>query len=261
MRKTDLGINKKSQKHDYILDVRINSTSSTELLKEIESKLYKKLQFYIVTPNPEIILIAQKDTDLLKALNEADYSIPDGEGLKFAVKNLQVIKGRKFMVDILKLADQKKMKVYLLGSRPFVNERAIDRIKREYPGIKINGNCGWKLDNNAEPISEVDSKLEIDIVQEINKFGPDFMFVAFGAPKQEKWIKKNISKLNVGGVMAVGGSLDYFSGTVREVPKIMEDLRLEWLWRLVQEPGRIGRIFNALIVFPLTVLVRKVFPQ
>ena len=90
--------------------------------------------------------------------------------------------------------------------------------------------------------------------KEINNFKPDLLFVAFGAPKQELWISKWQKKLNVRGMMAVGGSLDYYSGVVKEVPSSIKNLGLEWLWRLINEPKRLVRIFNAVVIFPLTLL-------
>ncbi|SRR5260221_13342212 len=257
MKNTSLKTQKNNRDFVTILGIRINSTSKGELLKLIENKLAKKIQFVIVTPNPEIILQAQSDPKLTHSLNSADFSIPDGVGLKFADKNLQVIKGRELMVDLFNLANDKKLKVYLLGGRDFVNKKSQELLTSQYPNILVSGNSGPKLEKNADPVSEVHINLQFEIVKEINTFKPDLLFVAFGAPKQEIWINKHLKDLKVTGAMAIGGALDYYSGFVRPVPNLLANLRLEWLWRLIQEPKRIKRIFNALIVFPILIVLSK----
>lgn len=249
----------KSLKYVTILGVKVSSTPKGELLTLIQKKLSEKMQFYIVTPNPEIILQAQSDPNLFTSLNSADFSIPDGVGLRLADKDLEIIKGRDFIVDLFKIANEKKLKVYLLGSTLNTNRKAQARLKSEYPNILVSGNSGPKLNKDANPVSEVDTSIQFEIFDEINKFKPDFLFVAFGAPKQEKWIFKNfkIQMPNVKCAMAVGGSLDYFTGFVKSVPEWIESIGLEWLWRLIQEPKRIRRIFNALIVFPSKLVIDK----
>lgn len=259
MKKTN---DKKSLKFDTILGVRLNSTPKEELLKQVVQKLQKKIQFYIVTPNPEIILQAQNDPKLSHSLNSADFSIPDGVGLRYVGSGAgdgiaSVIKGREFMIDLFKIANTEKLKVYFLGAKKEVNEKALAKIKTEYTEINAKGNSGPWLDNTANPISEVDSNIEKDIVKEINNFKPELLFIAFGAPKQEIWINNWLPKLNITGAMVVGGSLDYYAGFVKPVPKFFENLNLEWLWRLIQDPRRIGRVVNATIIFPIVVLTHK----
>src|SRR5258708_1608199 len=257
MKNTSLKTQKNNRDFVTILGIRINSTPKGELLKLIENKLAKKIQFVIVTPNPEIILQAQSDPKLTHSLNSADFSIPDGFGLRFAQPSLKITKGREFFLDLLRIANKNKLKIYLLGGRDFVNKKSQELLTSQYPNILVSGNSGPMLDNNADPVSEVDTNLQFEIVKEINVFKPDLLFVAFGAPKQEIWINKHLKDLKVTGALAIGGSLDYYSGFVPPVPNLFANLRLEWLWRLIQEPKRIKRIFNALIVFPILIVLSK----
>lgn len=249
--KEDIKTKEFDRKHATIMGIKVDSTPKYELLNQIKADLSKKLQFYIVTPNPEIINQAHSMPKLKEALNNAKFAIPDGFGLKLVKPSLNIIKGREFILDLLKSADKEKLKVFILGSRPEVNKRSVEKIMREYPNLKVKGNSGPELDINANPVTEVDVNLQSDIVKEINSFKPDLLFVAFGAPKQEIWISKWLPKLKVTGAMTIGGSLDYYSGFVKPVPKFMEKAGLEWLWRLIQEPSRFGRIINAVIVFPI----------
>lgn len=252
------------RKYVTILGVKINSTPKGQLLDEISKKIANKHKFYIVTPNPEIVVEAQKNLELFRSLSLADISLPDGIGITLAVKflegiNLRVVKGRDFMLDLLEIAEKKHLKVYLLGA-PRSLDKSLLKMKKEFPNAKIEGNPGPILDNKANVVPEVNSLRHIDTVEEINKFVPDILFVAFGAPKQEIWIAKNISKLKVSCVMTVGGSLDYYAELTRPVPKWMEKLSIEWLWRLIQEPKRIKRIINAVIIFPFLVFRTKMIP-
>ena len=194
-------------------------------------------------------------------MNGTELTIPDGIGLKFAIPDLQIIKGRELFSELIKLANEKGWKVFLLGG--LEDEAAIAKLKI-VNSLKI-GNCklkiesdgGPKLDNNARPATEVDKKIEHEAIEKINRFAPQLLFVAFGNPKQEIWVHRNYSKLNIGGAMAVGGVFRYQAGLASLPPKWMASLGLEWLWRLFTEPHRLGRIWNAVIVFPLKVFLSK----
>ena len=219
------------RKRVKILDVYVDSTSESSLLKVIGQKLASRHKFYIVTPNPEIALEASKDKLLAKIINEADISLPDGVGFKLVDPNLNIIHGRKLMESLISLAETKNWKVFFLGSQN-----------------------GPKLDQSGEPVTDLDTKVNKDIVNQINKIKPDIVFVGFGAPKQEKWIYKNIKNLNTKCLMTVGGAIDYHNGGKKLPPKWMEKMELEWLFRLYSEPGRLPRIFKAVFIFPLRVL-------
>jgi N-acetylglucosaminyldiphosphoundecaprenol N-acetyl-beta-D-mannosaminyltransferase len=227
----------------------------------------------IVTPNPEIVLRAQNDPKLALILNSADISLPDGVGLIFAAnllnrQSLTLIKGRQMFLDLVKLAVKEKWKIFLLGGGKGVAEKAKDNIykcyeqslaKSEFGNGYIQTSPGPKLDREGNPVTEVDKKSEKDLVDKINKFAPQILFVGFGCPKQEKWLAKNLSKLKIGGAMVVGGTFDLISGKRPLPPKWLEILGLEWLFRLLTKPGHFGRAIDATIVFPWRVLTAKFF--
>ena len=134
-------------------------------------------------------------------------------------------------------------------------KEAASKLELSYKQIKIGSLKGPKLDTEANPMSEKDREVETEAIKIINNFKPQILFVAFGAPKQERWICKNFSKLNIGGAMAVGGTFRYISGQAKLPPKWMESLGLEWLWRLLTEPWRFKRILTAVFIFPLKVII------
>jgi N-acetylglucosaminyldiphosphoundecaprenol N-acetyl-beta-D-mannosaminyltransferase len=139
------------------------------------------------------------------------------------------------------------LKLQITTSKQFSNHK-----------LQIKYNKGPILDKNAKPVSDADIIKEKEAINLINNFKRDLLFVAFGNPKQEIWIHKNLDKLKIGGAMAVGGSLRYVAGLSKLPPKWMADIFLEWLWRGVTEPERAGRIFRAVIVFPIKLLRYKI---
>lgn len=249
---------KKYQEVGQIMGINVNSSMHAELLTRVNDFVSHSRKFCIVTPNPELILMAQKNNLLKSALNNADFAIPDGVGLRLAIPGLQIIKGRELFLDLIKLASEKKWKVFLLGGMNDEAAKTASKLIINNSKLIIKYDKGPRLDNNAEPVTEIDRKIEKDVVNRINLFAPHLLFVAFGNPKQEIWIHKNISGLNIKGAMAVGGTLRYVSGLATLPPRWMEQAGLEWLYRLITEPYRIGRILNAVIVFPLKVLLSRI---
>lgn len=230
-----------------ILGVRVDSSPKDRLLEIIEQKMSDSHKFYIVTPNPELILGSTKNSALKQIMNRADFSIPDGVGLKIAEPGLKIIKGRDFFLDLVSLAARKNWRVFLLGGLGDEAKIASEKLKSKYKKLKITWAGG----------SEITTNLSKDIVDKINKFAPGLIFVAFGNPKQEIFMYENIRKLNVRGMMGVGGAFRYVAGLSKLPPKWMEKMGLEWLYRLITEPFRFIRILNAVVVFPLKIWVSK----
>lgn len=252
----------KSLKQLRILGVKISSTDKDEVLEYVSSSLKTVSKFFIATPNPEIVLLAQKDKRLLQALNSADIALVDGIGLVWAARFLglgRVVRtpGRMMFFHLLRLANEKHLKIYLLGATEGVNKASLSKITKEYPRIKVKGRSDIFVNKEGYSDNEKDIKMHIDILRDINTFKPDILFVALGAPKQEKWIYNNLKNLDIGGAMVIGGALDTFSGQVAKPPLWVSNMGLEWLWRVVLEPRRIRRIFKAVVLFPLAVMREK----
>lgn len=277
-----------------ILNIKINSTSEGRVLAFVRDSLARNHKFWISTPNPEIILKAQNDFDYLKILNSADMALPDGvgviQGLKFLslsnpknkilkmiilpvqglmvglstffakdwlFKDFRLMKGRKMFLSLIALANKKGWRVFLFGGEGGVAEKTAEKLIKNFKRVKIHFAQGAIYNNQAYPVTEDDIKIHNDTVKQINEFKPHFLFVALGAPKQEKWLFNNFGKLKIGGAMVVGGTLNYLADKSKLPPKWIERSGFEWFWRLTYEPKRFGRILNALIVFPLKVFTFK----
>jgi N-acetylglucosaminyldiphosphoundecaprenol N-acetyl-beta-D-mannosaminyltransferase len=255
--------NEIGQDHVNILGINVLSTSTSHLLGSVRENIAHNRKFYILTPNPELVLASMKNSGLKEALNSADFALPDGVGLNYASKllygkNINIIHGRHFFQSLIELANKKGWKVFFLGGLGQEAEKAAEKLRINYKSVKIETFAGPKLNINALPIMEADKGLQKEAVSLINKFSPQLLFVAFTNPKQEIWIYKNLKSLNVGGAMAVGGTFRYIAGMSKLPPGWMEKMGLEWVWRFITEPYRLGRILNAFPIFPLRVFWYKI---
>ena len=190
---------------------------------------------YAVTPNPEFILAADKDLEFQKILNKADLVLPDGIGVVYSAQILgRPLKGRvagfDFACDMLDVLDQLGGRLYLLGAKPGVAEEAGRQILETHPNIVLCGvHDGYFKDSDP-------------VARQVAEARPDLLFVCLGAPKQEKWIAR--FGLLTGAKLAIGlgGCLDVFAGNVERAPEKWQKAGMEWAYRLMKEPKRIGRM-------------------
>ncbi len=196
----------------------------------------------IHTPNSEVVQLCIEQPEYYDLINSADLIIPDGSGVVLASKILgkPLTKGKVAGVELAEriLADaaDSGMAVYLLGGKPGVAGTAARKMCEKYPGLHIVGTHDGYFDKTGEQNDAV--------IGEINASGARILLVCMGVPAQEKWMAANRKKLQVGVMAGLGGSLDVFAGTVRRAPKIFIKLGLEWFYRLLREPTRIGRMMK-----------------
>lgn len=201
---------------------------------------------FCVAINPEKVYRAQHDPDLLALLQQADMGICDGVGVALAMR---LLRGRRIPrctgVDLfqhlLTAADERGWRVFLLGASPESNEQASNRLANRYPNLQLVGRQhGYFDDTDA-------------VIDRINASHADLLFVAMGSPRQEYWITRHRSRLNIPFCMGVGGTLDVISGTARRAPALFRHTGTEFLYRLVCDPRRIRRQ-RVLPLFALSVL-------
>lgn len=218
-----------------VLGVGFDNLTRQEAIKKAVELIEKHSSSYMVTPNPEIVMAAWENSELMSAVKNADMVIPDGIGVVKAAKILgnplrERLPGIEIGEAILKYLSENGKSAFLLGAKPGVAELAAEKMKSLYPGLNICGtNDGYFQD-------------DAPVVEKINAARPDFLLVCLGAPKQELWMARNAQKLDVGLMAGLGGSLDVFAGTVERAPKKWQDMNLEWLYRCIKEPWRFKRI-------------------
>ena len=249
-----------------ILSVGITNESQENILEFLIKSLQNYIKpYYVVTPNPEMIVLANHDGDFANALNGAELALNDGVGIGVAARILGVslherFSGVDFMENVCEAIVNQPITVGFLGAGPHVAELAVKRLIRRYPNLKIAfvgqewGEEGFDLvRKNLSNISPI-AKNEKEDIQNNNSV--DILFVAFGFPKQEFWMRDHVGKINVKVFVGVGGAFDYISGKVPRAPKVLRGIGLEWLFRLVVQPWRIKRQL-ALIEFAWMVLQKR----
>lgn len=222
-----------------ILGVKVNTESFEQTKVNIQKQLISgKSLVFVVTPNPEQLIQAQDDHEFREILNQADYAVVDGVGL---AKVLEFKSGRKtervagadLAEALVKFCLEGELTVAFLGGRKGVASKA----------KKAFGESGQKI-NVVKGVESIEKETELErteILSKLKQIKPDLLLVAYGAPHQEKWIWQNKQELEKAGIkvaMVVGGTFDYWAGTVKRAPLIVRTLGLEWLWRLVLEPWR-----------------------
>lgn len=190
---------------------------------------------YVVTPNPEIVNMARQAEDYGNILNGAGLVLPDGIGVVHAAKILGTpLKGRVPGIDfasglVARLAETGG-KLFLLGAKPGVAEQAAQKLEAAHPGLRVCGTHDGYFQEDAP------------VVEAIRAAGADAVFVCLGAPKQEYWMVEHGPRTGAAFLIGLGGSLDVFAGTVKRAPEAWQKLGLEWLYRLLKQPSRIGRM-------------------
>ncbi len=265
-----------------IAGVEVDSLTKSEALKTIEEFLNAASPHLAVTVYSEFIVFAKRNPDYRKVLNSADLSLADGFGILWAAKYLslprsnwlvelirlkltlvralfdkayfktiipEVITGSRLIWDIAKLAAERGYSMALVGGADSVAAQTGYELKLKFPNLKVN----LALSGGVP----FDSKT----VREIADSNSDILLIAYSPPRQETWLAENLQQLNVKFAMGVGGTFDYIAGKRLPSPDLIHRLGLEWLWRLITQPWRVKRIWNAVPVFVWTIYKYKISKQ
>lgn len=236
-----------------LLGVGITSEKTSKILEYVIDRLQNdSKKFFIVTPNPEILVYAQNHLAFKDKLNTADIALADGVGIRMASQLLglgipQRTTGVDFIEELCRVSREKPLSIGFLGGRHGVAEQTAECLKQKYPWIKV-GFVGeeWPregvfgMEYLVSSIKEESAGLP-NTKYQIRDTRIDILFVAFGFPKQEEWIYEHLEKLPVKAAIGVGGAFDYISGRVPRAPKVIRSVGLEWLFRLIVQPWRLRR--------------------
>ncbi len=220
-----------------VLGVGFDNVTKAEAVDRALELIDAREGRYVVTPNPEIVMLAKENPALKEALAGADIVLPDGAGIVKGAAILgrpmkEKVPGIDFACGVMARLAERGGSVYLFGAKPGVAEAAAETLRTKFPGLVISGTSDGYFSDDGP------------IIETIKDAAPDFLLVCLGAPKQELWMAKMSGKLPVGLMVGLGGSLDVFAGTVKRAPEAWQKLDLEWLYRLLKEPRRIGRMMK-----------------
>ncbi len=219
------------------LGIPVHNVDSREALQILDSFIRERKPRQVVTVNPEFVMAAQRDAAFRDVLLRADLSLPDGVGLLLGARILgtplkERVTGVDTVVRMAALAAERGYRLYLLGAAPGVAEETARRLVQANPGLRIAGTYA------GSPAPEEEDA----IVARITAAAPDVLFVAYGAPKQDLWVARNLERLQVPVAMGVGGAFDFIAGRAKRAPVWMQRMGLEWLHRLIHQPWRWRRM-------------------
>ena len=220
-----------------VLGVGFDNVTMAEAVERGMELLRGEGCYYVVTPNPEIVEICREDMEANAAVNGAALVLPDGIGvIKGAAMLGTPLKERtpgvEFAAHLVERMAEEGKRLYLLGGKPGVAELAAKNLTAKHPALQIAGTQDGYFKDDAP------------VIEAVRASGADCVFVCLGAPKQEKWMRKNGGATGAKLLCGLGGSMDVFAGTVERAPKFWCDHGLEWFYRLCKEPRRIGRMMK-----------------
>lgn len=239
-----------------VLDVGFLSISMDDalgMLADVVQSGEKESVYFI---NADCLNISSKDDEYRSILNSQTIVLPDGAGMSIACRiigqRLQAnVNGTDLLPELCEISRQKEFTFFLLGAAPGVAERMKDNLENTYPGLNVVGEQHGYFDH------ETDSG---GVIEKINALKPNIVLVAFGAPRQEKWIHKHRQQIDSNLLIGVGGLFDFYSGDKKRAPVWMRNSGVEWLYRLYLEPARLWRryiIGNPLFIYRMLRWKRK----
>jgi N-acetylglucosaminyldiphosphoundecaprenol N-acetyl-beta-D-mannosaminyltransferase len=268
-----------------LLDLPIDTLTFRETIARCDQLIDTPAFSWAVTLNPEIAVFAHRDIQLKKAIQEASLVTADGNGIIWGANRLSKKASTNFLtrwlktfttliyflfsskfrrkifpervagVDLTKtlfaLAAKKGYRIFLLGGKEGVAQALKEKLEAKYPAIRIVGaTAGFRLRMEKNQLVVLEPNKELEVVHSIRKTEPHLLFVAFGPPKQERWVYQNQKRLlGVRLAIGVGGTFDFLTGSVKRAPLWVQRLGLEFLWRLVLGPKRFKRMFKTIPLF------------
>ncbi len=243
-----------------ILGIKIGEENIPEILEKIDHYLNQenKRFFHIANLNPDLFVLAHKDKIFRNIINDADFILIDGIGIKiaaglFRVKSGERMTGTDFMQILVKIASEKDWKVMFLGGKDNTAEKTGLCLKKQYSRLK------YVYDSGAKDIIHETREEKNRVLKIINKFHPNLLFAAYGSPYQEKWIVGNAKYLEGIVCMGVGGSFNFFAGRKKRSPKIVSKYGFEWLWRFILEPYRLISRLPRYCYFCFLILYNRIY--
>lgn len=220
-----------------IRDIFIDNTTVKEAVEKTVELSKNGFGNIVITPNAEIAQLCHEDEKLKDIVNQAQLVVPDGVGVVLASKILkkplkEKVAGYEVAKNLFPYLEKENLSVYFFGSKPGVAETAAKNVLKEFPNLNICGiRDGYFKDSD-------------EVISDINEKEPNVLFVCLGAPKQEFWMFENKDKIKAGVMLGLGGSLDVMAGNVKRAPDFFVKFGLEWFYRLIKEPKRIGRMMK-----------------
>lgn len=235
-----------------ILGIPFRNVSFQETVEWARQRILSRKPCYIATANMDFVMQAWRDPEMQQILLEADMVVADGIPIVWLSALLGPrlktrVTGSDLVPMLARMARDNGFSIFLLGGAPGVPEKAAEVLVGRYPGLRIAG-C------YSPPKADILHLDHAEILSRLEAAKPDLLFVAFGAPKQEKWVNLHVRKWQIPFAIGVGGSLDFLAGVQIRAPRIIQGLALEWFWRMWSDPPRLFPRYCRNITFFLKAL-------
>ena len=212
------------------VDLLTSAALLEELSQAIDSQAGPKVIQFI---NANKIAQVRNDSDMGRIMRKADYVLADGQpllpmGRLLGVKLPERIDGIGLMGKLLKLADERRYSVYLLGAKQEVLDTCVAKIRKQYPNLRIAGSRNGYFSEKETP----------GVVAQIRAAKPDLLFLGMGSPMKERFADRYASELGATVIQGVGGSFDVMADLVKRAPVWVQRIGMEWMFRVLQEPRR-----------------------
>lgn len=244
-----------------VVSIPVSTGTYADFIKSLVATATGKKSEYACVANVHMLVEAYKNRRFAQVVREAGYVTPDGKPLSWALRLLHGIKqervaGMDLLPDLLKEAEASKLSVFFYGATDETLEKTRTYLAKQYPHLQVAG-------MHSPPFRNLTALEEKKIAEKINASGASFVFVVLGCPKQEKWMAGMKGRVNA-VMVGVGGALPVMIGEQRRAPQWMQKGGLEWVFRMVQEPGRLFKryaVTNPLFLYLLmkAYLRKKVF--
>lgn len=238
-----------------VLGVKISATNYNEVLSKVAFWIKTGQKQYICVAAVHLVMECQNNPELLSGINKAGFVTPDGMPLvwlsKLSVKKgVERVYGPTLMSSLCDLAQKNNWKIFLLGGAAGQGRDLVNKLKISFPGIKIAGFF-------ETPGKNITPKNNQKIISQINKAGPQIVFVGTGCPYQELWMIENRSKISPNILIGVGAAFDFITGKEKQAPAWIQNAGLEWFYRLTQNPRRLWYRYTTLNVKFIYKLLRS----
>lgn len=220
-----------------VLGLPVDCVTTEEAIARIEAMVDERVPRLVFTADASGLVLAQDDAEFRRIVERAALITPDSSGVVWALHRAgHPDQKRVSGVDLVGLLCERSAdegyRLYFLGGEPGVAETAAERLRLKYPGCNIVGARHGYFPADSDEV----------VAHEVAEARPDILFVAMGMPRQEKFIARTRDIIGAPVAMGVGGSFDVFSGRTKRAPKLVQSLRLEWLWRLILNPKKFAKV-------------------
>jgi N-acetylglucosaminyldiphosphoundecaprenol N-acetyl-beta-D-mannosaminyltransferase len=251
---TDPGLNSHPQSSTgshpaslVILGIPFHDVTFAEAVDWCMQRIRSGRPGYVATVNLDFVMQSRRDPELQRILLEADLVVADGAPLiwmsgLFGPRLRERVTGSDLTPLLAEACRDNGFSIFGLGAAPGVAETALRELERRSPGLRL---AGW----HSPPKADILDMNHADILQRLRRAEPDLLLVAFGAPKQEKWINMHFRQWRIPLAVGIGGTLDFLAGVQRRAPKLVQKIGMEWFWRMLTDPRRLLGRYAANLLF------------